>query len=251
MKQIISVVLIVALAATSTSWAQGGPKTEGAEPSKRPLTGINFRDAQNASRRLFASRRFSMSHTVGMGLNAGPAGGKYLYYLNTTAYRVTPKFTVFAGVGVQHAFGGRPAFGWPALARQEVVIHYGFLYAPRPGAQIGFQMTHVIRRRDRTPPFLAASKPKLIPLARADDPRARSALARTPGPVFRSASSPPTKPSALQQVLMVILDGLGHTEGERKKSPASQRGLRELQPVRGGASHEVAHPPEARPPEVE
>lgn len=229
MKQIISGVLIVLLAAASTSWAQGG---EGAEPSRglrdgRALRGIDFKDAQNASRGLFTFRRFSMSHTMGVGINAGPAGGKYLYYLNTTAYRVTPKFTVFTGVGVQSAFGGRPPFGWPGVRGQEIVINYGLLYAPRPGAQIGFQMSHVIRRGDRTPPSLATSRPKLVPLARAHELRERSVVARIPGPFSRAISSPPTKP------------------------PVLQRFLKELQSARGGAPCEVAHPPEARPPEAE
>ncbi len=140
MKRILAIALVV-LVGASVALAQESVTTEGLKQSKLPSGGIDFRNAKNVFRGLLDSKRFSMSHTVGMSFGAGGSSGTNQYYVNTMTYQFTPNLTGVAQVGVQHARNGASAFGASGSRTRVMVPNLGLLYTPRPNMRIELQMS--------------------------------------------------------------------------------------------------------------
>ena len=93
---------------------------------------------------------FSMSHTLGMSLWAGPTSGTNqfdLYYLNTMTYRFSPKFAAVAQVGIRRSLVGPPSFGTFGSRGQEIVLNIDLLYSPNPNWHIVIHMSRVLHGR--------------------------------------------------------------------------------------------------------
>jgi hypothetical protein len=136
----IAVIALIALVGASISWAQGSPAEDVRSPKLTP-GGIDFRNAQSAFGKLFDSKQFSMSHTLGLSFNSGSTGGANQYYLNTMTYQFTPNLTAVAQVGVQNTLGGTPIYG-PSGSRARVIVpNLGLLYTPSPSVRIEIRMS--------------------------------------------------------------------------------------------------------------
>ena len=98
----------------------------------------------------FVTKGFSMFHTLGMSLGAGPTSWTNqfdLYYLNTFTYRFSPKFAAAAQIGIQRSHIGPPSFGSFGSSGQEIVLNIDVLYSLSPNWHIGIHISRVLHSR--------------------------------------------------------------------------------------------------------
>ena len=98
----------------------------------------------------FVTKGFSMSHTLGMSLWAGPTSWTNqfdLYYLNTMTYRFSLRFAAVAQVGIQRSLVGPHSFGAFGSRGQEIVLNIDLLYSLKPNWHIGIHISRVLHSR--------------------------------------------------------------------------------------------------------